>query len=159
VLLDINLEGSEKNGIEFAQEYKEVYDFEVIFITAYFDSVTFAKANEVNPINYIIKPFKTSQISISLQLILTKINAHQEEGKDFDKTYLNKLTEEEKNVLYLISLGFSSKMISLYAKKSVKTVLNQRSNIVKKLELPNTNNSLLIWSLEHKSQITASVQE
>ncbi len=157
VLLDINLRGSEKTGIDFAREFKEEYQFEIIFITAYFDSTTFSLASKLNPLNYIVKPFKKLQVEIAVQLILNQLIEKKKDDFNFKDVKLEKLTRVEKQILKLISLGLSSKLIALELFKSSKTVLNHRSNIIKKLEIPNTNNALLIWSIENRDKITSNV--
>jgi len=156
VLLDINLRDSEKTGIDFAREFKDKHQFEIIFITAYFDSITFSLASKLNPLNYIVKPFKKSQVEIAVQLILNQLIEKKRDNTDFKKLNLEKLTKVEKQVLQLISLGLSSKLIALELNKSSKTVLNHRSNIIKKIEITNTNNALLIWSIENRDKITSN---
>ena len=156
VLLDINLRDSEKTGIDFAREFKDKHQFEIIFITAYFDSTTFSLASKLNPLNYIVKPFKKSQVEIAVQLILNQLIEKKRDNTDFKKLNLEKLTKVEKQVLQLISLGLSSKLIALELNKSSKTVLNHRSNIIKKIEITNTNNALLIWSIENRDKITSN---
>ena len=153
VLLDINLENSSKTGIDFAREFKNTCQFEIIFITAYFDNITFTEASALNPLNYIVKPFKKTQIEIAVKLILNQLSNQEKENKNFKSVTLDKLTKVEKKILQLISLGLSSKLIALELNNSSKTILNHRSNIVKKLELPNTNNALLIWSIKNREKI------
>lgn len=159
VLLDINLRGSEKTGIDFAREFKEAFQFEIIFITAYFDNTTFSLASELNPLNYIVKPFKKSQVEIAVQLIIHQLAEKEKKDSNFNAIKLEDLTKVEKQVLKLISLGLSSKLIALELFKSSKTVLNHRSNIIKKLDIPNTNNALLIWSIENRAKITSYVSD
>jgi len=157
VLLDINLEGSDKNGIDFAREFKETYQFEVIFITAYFDNNTFSEASKYNPLNYIVKPFKKSQVEIAVKLILLQLSEQKKKNTHFKECTLEKLTRVEKKIIHLISLGLSSKLIASELNNTSKTVLNHRSNIVKKLGLSNTNNALLIWSIKNRDKIVLNV--
>ena len=150
VLLDINLEFDNKTGIDFAQKFKAKYDFEVIFITAYFDDDTFSKASTVNPLNYIVKPFKSGQIQVVLKLIIEQMN--KASLREY-KPAIEALTTSEKEVVRLIAMGFPSKLIATNLNKSVKTVMNQRSSIIQKLNLSPFNNSLLIWAIENKKNI------
>lgn len=57
ILMDIFLKG-QLNGIEATQQIKEQIDIPVIFLTAYEDKKTMEKAQETNPLGYIIKPFE-----------------------------------------------------------------------------------------------------
>lgn len=150
VLLDINLEGCEKTGIDFAQEHKVNHQFEVIFITAYFDEVTFSKANKMKPLNYIVKPFKSSQIDVVIKLITTQLET---KNTSVNPIVFDLLTLEERKLINLISLGFSSKIIAMKLNKSPKTIMNQRGSITKKLNLLPQNNSLLIWSIENRAHL------
>lgn len=150
VLLDINLEQGGKTGIDFAKDFKAKYNFEIIFITAYFDDDTFSKASAVNPLNYIVKPFKSGQIRVVLKLIIEQINKTSLEKYN---PIIKELTASEKEVVSLIALGFPSKLIAVNLNKSIKTVMNQRNSIIQKLNLSPTNNSLLIWAIEHKNQL------
>jgi DNA-binding NarL/FixJ family response regulator len=150
VLLDINLEDGSKTGIDFASDFKAKYNFEVIFITAYFDDNTFSKASAVAPLNYIVKPFKSGQIRVVLKLIIEQLNKTSLEKHN---PLIKELTASEKEVISLVALGFPSKLIAVNLNKSIKTVMNQRNTIIQKLNLSPVNNSLLIWAIEHKTQL------
>ena len=62
VLMDIMLKG-EMNGIETAGVIKKDLQIPVIYLTAYADEVTLAKAKVTEPYGYIIKPFKEITVS------------------------------------------------------------------------------------------------
>ena len=70
----------------------------------------------------------------------------QEEGKPI---VVQNLTATENRILQLISEQKNSKEIAAILFVSEKTVKNHRYNIIKKLNLPNENNSLLKWALTH----------
>ena len=57
VLMDIMLKG-EMSGIDAADIIKEELNIPIIFLTAYADENTLAKAKVTEPFGYIIKPFK-----------------------------------------------------------------------------------------------------
>ncbi len=61
VLLDINL-GSGKSGIDLGKLITERFKIPIVFLTAYSDEKTFAKAEEAKPMGYIIKPFNDNDI-------------------------------------------------------------------------------------------------
>jgi DNA-binding NarL/FixJ family response regulator len=149
LLLDINLQKDGRTGIDFAKEFKAKHYFEIIFITAYFDTKTLNEASTVAPINYIVKPFKKDQIDVVLKLLIPRLKGSIHEQKASDNIKI--LTKEERRLMHMISLGYPSKVIADQLNKSVKTVTNQRSSIMKKLGLPPFNNSLLVWAIENKS--------
>lgn len=88
VLMDIMLKG-DMNGIEAASTIREDYKVPVIFLTAYADEATLAKAKVTEPYGYIIKPFKEIDLHTSIEMALYK------HGRE-------KVVEQERDVLYKI---------------------------------------------------------
>ena len=62
---------------------------------------------------------------------------------------IQKLSSTESKIIGLIAKQKKSKEIADLLFVSEKTVRNHRYNIIKKLKLPNENNSLLKWALTH----------
>jgi len=62
------------------------------------------------------------------------------------------LTKMENIILCLIAQQKKSKEIGEILFISDKTVRNHRYNIIKKLDIPNDNNSLLKWALTHLNE-------
>jgi DNA-binding LytR/AlgR family response regulator len=94
VLMDIMIKGN-KTGIDAAKEIKEKQDIPVIFLTAYADTDTIAKAKEAEPHGYIIKPYKEVDLHTSIEMVLYK---HKKEQK----------IKEERDLLYsLVKYGVS----------------------------------------------------
>lgn len=63
VLLDINIEG-EIDGIELAPKLKVPF----IFLTSYYDKATLARAREVRPSGYIVKPFSENDLIANIEI-------------------------------------------------------------------------------------------
>jgi CheY-like chemotaxis protein len=57
LLMDINLKG-DMSGIDAAEQIRAKLSIPVIYLTAYADESTLAKAKVTEPYGYIIKPFK-----------------------------------------------------------------------------------------------------
>ncbi len=77
VLMDIYLENS-KDGIETALEIQKQDNIPVIYLSAFSDDETINRAIETNPIGYLTKPFKKSELKSTIKLGVHKINqAHQ----------------------------------------------------------------------------------
>jgi two-component system, LytTR family, response regulator LytT len=70
-LMDIMLKG-EMTGIEAAAAIKLENDIPVIFLTAYADESTLAKAKITEPHGYILKPFKEVDIQTSIEIAIHK---------------------------------------------------------------------------------------
>jgi len=71
VLMDIMLEG-EMDGVETAQQIKELYGIPVIFLSAYSDSETLGRAKLTEPFGYLIKPYKERELHTTLEITLYK---------------------------------------------------------------------------------------
>jgi DNA-binding LytR/AlgR family response regulator len=77
VLMDIMLKG-EMNGIETAEIIRTELAIPVIFLTAYADESTLAKAKVTEPYGYIIKPFKEIDLHTSIEMAIYKHAKEQE---------------------------------------------------------------------------------
>lgn len=64
---------------------------------------------------------------------------------------LEKLSDTELEVLLLIKKGLSSSQVAESRGCSPRTVEKHRSNIIKKLQLKSSQNSLVIWIIKHQS--------
>lgn len=74
ILMDINLEGSPKDGIEIVHEIQKIRNIPIVYLTAYSDDKTIDRAVATNPIGYLIKPFKREELKSTILLGLYKIN-------------------------------------------------------------------------------------
>jgi len=74
VLMDIRL-GDSGDGIEAARRISERHDAAVVFLTAHSDEETLARALEVSPFGYIVKPFRARELKVAVELALAK-HAH-----------------------------------------------------------------------------------
>jgi DNA-binding CsgD family transcriptional regulator len=59
------------------------------------------------------------------------------------------LTQVEKDILALIRKGLISKEIANIRNCSPRTIEKHRSNILKKLNLPSSQNALLVWIVQN----------
>jgi len=73
ILLDINL-GGKKDGIILAGEINEKYQVPFIFTTSYTDGATIERAKKVNPINYLVKPFKPEQLYTAIEIAMFNLS-------------------------------------------------------------------------------------
>ncbi|MFG1491358.1 response regulator, partial [Oceanospirillum sp. HFRX-1_2] len=77
ILMDIVL-GNGIDGIETAEEVLKTRSIPIIFLTAFSDLSTVARAAKVAPYGYITKPYNTQSLRASIEVALTK---HQLEFK------------------------------------------------------------------------------
>jgi len=73
ILLDINL-GGKKDGISLAAEINEKFQVPFIFTTSYTDGKTIERAKNVNPVNYLVKPFKSEQLYTAIELAIFNLS-------------------------------------------------------------------------------------
>ena len=71
VLMDIGLKG-EIDGIEAAKRIRDRFQIPVVFLTGFADEVTVAKAQEVDPSGFIIKPINEEELKKTPDDILEK---------------------------------------------------------------------------------------
>jgi two-component system cell cycle sensor histidine kinase/response regulator CckA len=71
VLMDIRIEGA-FDGIETARLLRSRFDVPVIFLTAYADDQTVARAKETEALGYILKPFRAGELKSAVEIALFK---------------------------------------------------------------------------------------
>lgn len=77
LLTDIHLKAGQ-DGIEVAQQIRRERDVPVVFLTAYSDQATVARAKAVAPYGYIIKPVENRELEIAIEMALYKFNIENE---------------------------------------------------------------------------------
>lgn len=70
VLLDVRLAAG-GDGVEAARRIRAQQDVAVVFLTAHSDEATLARALEVSPFGYLIKPFRARDLKVALDLAIT----------------------------------------------------------------------------------------
>ena len=71
VLMDIRLKG-DMDGIEAAEQIRRCLDIPVVYLTAYADEQTLARAKRTQPYGYILKPFREKDLESSIEVALYK---------------------------------------------------------------------------------------
>jgi len=79
VLMDINLQGNQ-DGIELAGEIRDRFQIPVVYITAYSDDRTLERAKQTNPFGYVVKPFRSSDLRVAVELALFRRQAEGNES-------------------------------------------------------------------------------
>ncbi|MEP5763668.1 MAG: sigma 54-interacting transcriptional regulator [Halieaceae bacterium] len=77
LLCDIHLK-DEIDGIDVARAITEKLDIPVIFLTAYSDRETVARAKSIAPYGYVLKPIETPDLQIAIEMALHKFSIEQE---------------------------------------------------------------------------------
>jgi DNA-binding LytR/AlgR family response regulator len=113
VLMDIMLKGG-MNGIDTAAQIKEKLSIPVIFLTAYADEGTLAKAKVTEPYGYIIKPFKEIDLHTSIEMALYKHKKESEILKEREILYSIIENKESKDFIFVKS---NSRLVKLNTKE------------------------------------------
>lgn len=71
ILMDIVLKGN-KNGIDAANEIKDILKIPIIFLTAYSDLKLIEEAKNTGPYAFIVKPFQDKQVIASIEMALSR---------------------------------------------------------------------------------------
>jgi diguanylate cyclase (GGDEF)-like protein len=71
VLMDVRLANG-GDGIETARVISSQHDTAIVFLTAHSDESTLARAFEVSPFGYLIKPFRARDLKVAIELALAK---------------------------------------------------------------------------------------
>lgn len=78
VLMDIRL-NDQMDGIEAAGQIWHQLDIPVIYLTAYADEETLARAKHTEPFGYIMKPYEAKELRASIEMAIHKHKTSQEE--------------------------------------------------------------------------------
>lgn len=109
VLMDIMLKG-ELTGIDAAEEIRARLDIPVIYLTAYADESTLAKAKVTEPYGYIIKPFKEIDIHTSIEMAIYKHQKVSKVQKERDLLYKVVDSKDSKEFIFVKS---NSRLVKL----------------------------------------------
>lgn len=70
-ILDINL-SEQKDGIDLATEIQNNYQIPYIYLTSYSDPITIRRASKTSPSAYLLKPFTSDDLHVTIELIKSK---------------------------------------------------------------------------------------
>lgn len=113
VLMDIMLRG-EISGIEASEHIRQKLSIPVIFLTAYVDSSTLAKAKVTEPYGYIIKPFKEIDLQTNIEIALYKHEKAREVKKERDFLYSLVEAKSTKETIFVKS---NLKLVKIHTKE------------------------------------------
>ena len=101
ILMDIKLEG-DKDGVQTVAEIKSQFDIPVIYLTAYADDKTFARAKITEPYGYILKPFKEMELKMAVELALHRHSEALSDSGDVVSSESIELTPESEELLAIL---------------------------------------------------------
>lgn len=124
VLMDINLEDSQLDGIDIASNI----NIPIIYITAYSDDKTINRAIQTNPLGYILKPFNIEELKVNINLAKYKLGKKLQKGKNekLDLGYGYNF-DYELNELFFYDMHIP---LGKNEKKLLKLLIDAQGNIV-----------------------------
>lgn len=142
------------NGLEVASacRYNGI-ETNVIILTLFKEEAILQQVGKTIQ-GYILKEDALQEIEDCIKEVVagnTYVSKNIEAGIHFakDSEALNNLTVAESKILRYLAKNFSSSQIAEELYISKRTVEKHRSNIIKKLEIPPTQNGLLLWVQKH----------
>ncbi len=156
VILDLNMPGM--NGLEVLEKIRETNKrVRIILYTMYHEKSFLLKAKNFGVDGYLLKDFAIEELSVCLEKLslgenwfspkLDETLIIKKHDSEISKILL--LTASERKILSLIGEDMDTKKIAEHLFISDKTVEKHRSNIIKKLNLPNERNVLMRFALQN----------
>jgi len=114
VLMDIMIKG-DLTGIDVSEKIKEKINVPIIFLTAYADEGTLAKAKITEPYGYILKPFKEIDLHSTIEMAVYKHSKDAAVLKERDLLYsmVENKEESSKDILFVKA---NSRLVKVHLK-------------------------------------------
>lgn len=156
----LDIEMPNMTGIDIAKNCnRHQISTKIILNTLHKEKKLFEDAVKYNIQGYLLKEFALTEIEACIASVC--------EGKPYfsEKIYkrfshtsdenasIQNLTPSEKKILRHIADEMTSAEIATFLSISVRTVEKHRANIIKKLDIDQKPNALLIWSQKNKEQL------
>ncbi len=153
----LDIEMPNMTGIDIAKNCKR-HDVKtrIVLITLHKEKKIFEDAVKYNIHGYLLKEFALSEIEECIASVCDGTSYFSEKiYKRFShslhqEVHIENLTRSEIKILKLIADEMTSMQIADFLNISVRTVEKHRANMIKKLEIDQKPNSLLIWSQKNK---------
>jgi DNA-binding LytR/AlgR family response regulator len=114
VLMDIMIKG-DLTGIDVSEKIKEKINVPIIFLTAYADEGTLAKAKITEPYGYILKPFKEIDLHSTIEMAVYKHEKDAAVLKERDLLYamVENKDDANKDILFVKA---NSRLVKVHLK-------------------------------------------
>ncbi|MBV7268754.1 response regulator [Winogradskyella luteola] len=147
-------------GLQIAEKCKQAnLSTKIILITFEKDEKIYNDAKALEIYGYVLKEFALDEIENCISSVIKntpyfspELLAYIEVDKTPEK--LNLITKTELKILKLITENKTAREIAEQLFISPRTVEKHKSNIIRKLEIEKTPNSLLIWAKENQRHLS-----
>jgi DNA-binding NarL/FixJ family response regulator len=145
ILMDINLNGNERDGIAAAQEILGFSEVRIIMFTGIEDAATIIDSFAAGAVHYILKE-NYMEIPNIIRLIHRNETPFKILIKEFSRLkkeeQLQVLTYPEKEIFFLVEQGYTQTEIAQRLYKTQNTIKTQIKSILKKLGVRNTKEAV-----------------
>jgi DNA-binding NarL/FixJ family response regulator len=156
----LDIEMPDMNGFQIVEKLNTHGYSSTIFVfnTIHKEQSILQRAIEIGVRGYMLKESTLDEILICLQSVIGGgtyfgKNLTNQYNSDHENTITSKLSPSEIKILRLIAQKKNTKEIAEMLFVAEKTIEKHRSNIIRKMGLSQTKNSLLIWSLQNKDEL------
>lgn len=136
-ILDIQLAGN-KDGIDIAHKIQQDFQIPFIFLTSNADPQTVARAKEVKPNAYLVKPFNKADLFTSIEIALSNFNDKPEHELDNDLIIKGAIFVKKKDLFYKVKFTDIAYLKSEHVYVEVYTIRGEkfviRGSLTKMLE-------------------------
>jgi DNA-binding response OmpR family regulator len=131
ILMDINIKGS-MDGIQLVREILNTYTLPVVFITAYSDEETLEEVLELSPYGFIVKPFSSKEIYVTLKVAYKRFLTDEERSYDADADKYIVINEQYTFSLQTSMLYYRNEIVKLNFKqnKFIEVLVENLNNTV-----------------------------
>jgi two-component system response regulator LytT len=113
VLMDIMIKGN-LTGIDVSEKVKQTLNIPVIFLTAYADEGTLARAKITEPYGYILKPFKEIDLHSTIEMAVYK---HQKDAALLkERDFLYSMVEQDKKDTGVLFVKSANRIVKVLLK-------------------------------------------
>jgi two-component system, response regulator PdtaR len=149
-IFDINLE-DQLSGLDLAHYIKRQKKLlPYIFLTSYSDTSTLSAAKDVQPMGYVVKPFKKEQLISSIEIAISNYQSFKFPSllpvDIAAQKYHITFTDREKEIIPMLCSGQTNQQISKKIFLSINTVKFHIKSIYEKLNV--SNRAQLIMALQ-----------
>ncbi len=145
ILMDINLNGNESDGIVAAMEILEFNEAKIIMLTGIDDASTIMDSFTAGVVHYILKE-NYSEIPNIIRFLHRNETPYKLLIKEFSRLkkeeQLQALSYPEKEIFHLIEQGYTQAEIAQMLYKTQNTIKTQIKSILRKLDVSNTKEAV-----------------
>ncbi|MDY6939159.1 MAG: ATP-binding protein [Cyanobacteriota bacterium] len=131
VLMDIMLRGK-LDGIETAEKIRDRYRVPIVYMTAYADRNTLDRAKQTEPYGYLVKPFKSQDISTTIEMALQKRKGEKKIEEQLDK--IVQINELQSQTIAIASHDLRTPLTTILCSADLLKNYNEKLSLEKKFQ-------------------------